>query len=326
MALLLSEKDIHALMDMEALITALKAAQVEYSRGRVVQPMRSSLKISEHPGSLDMMPGYLSASRVLGVKVLSSRWNNPAAGLPVIYATVLLLEPGSGRLMAILNGGSITAFRTAAVSGLATRHLARKNSRSLAVIGTGRQARTHLWAMMTVRPIKKVRAYNRNMEKAETFKREMEDRFHIPVELSGSVEAAVNNADIVVLSTTTTEPVLCAEWLCDGMHINSIASATPRVRELDSTAIQRSKVVVDSREAALKESGDLLIPISEGKITTGHIYAEIGEIAGGAKPGRTGGKEITVYKSLGLAVQDAAAANWLFQRARKLGCGTEVDL
>ncbi len=326
MTLLLSEKDIHALMDMSALIDALISAQVQFSRGNASPPMRYSIKLPRYPGSTDMMPGYLAESNVLAVKVLSSRWNNTAAGLPIIHAAVLLIDPGSGRLMAIMDGGSLTAYRTAAVSGVATRYLSREQASSLAIIGTGRQAGTHLWAMTLVRSVERVVLFDRNMEKAADFKNRMEKKFQCDFELAASAESAVKTADIVVLSTTANEPVLFGQWLREGMHINSIASATPRIRELDSAAIQKSKVVVDSREAALKEAGDLLIPLSEGKIAPGHIYAEIGEIAGGIKPGRVHESEITVYKSLGLAIQDAAAAEWLYQRAVQEGFGTEADL
>ena len=154
----------------------------------------------------------------------------------------------------------------------------------------------------------------------------MEPRFQIPIEVTDSVESAVKDADIIVLSTTATQPVLFAAWLRHGVHINSIASATPQVRELDSAVIEKSKIVVDSKEAALKEAGDLLIPLAQGQITTADIYGEVGEIAAGSKPGRTDGRETTVYKSVGLAIQDAAAAKWLFERARRLGYGLAVDL
>ena len=326
MTLLLTARDIEHLMDMQGLITALESAQIEYSRGHALQPIRSRLAMPEHPGAVEIMPGYLAASEILGVKVLALRWNNPAAGQPLIHATMLLLDPVSGRLEAIMDGGSLTAFRTAAVSGVATRHLARKDACALAIIGTGRQPRTHLEAMLCVRAIERVTVYNRTIAKAAQFKDEMQDKFQIAIEIAASGEAAVSGADIVVLSTTTTEPVLSAAALRAGLHINSIASATPRVRELDSEAIQGAKVVVDSREAALEEAGDLLIPMAEGRITADHIYGEIGEIAGGSKPGRTDDREITVYKALGLAIQDAAAANWLLQKARARGSGQTVDL
>jgi ornithine cyclodeaminase/alanine dehydrogenase len=326
MTLVLGELDVNALTEMTALISVLENGQIEHSRGKVVQPMRSRVTISPYPGFLDIMPGYVKKSDALSVKVLTSRKNNREAGRPVIYATVLLIDARSGRLMAIMDGGSVTAIRTAAVSGVATRYLARKDARSLAVIGTGRQARTHLWSMLNVRPIEKIIAHDHHIESAERFKQEMENRFHVKIVLVESVEDAVKTADIVVLSTTTTDPVLRGDWLREGMHINSIASATPNVRELDTTAIKKSKVVVDSKEVALLESGDILIPISEGEVTSGHIHAEVGEIAAGKKPGRLNDQEITLYKSMGLAIQDTAAANWLYQKAREHGRGIEVNI
>lgn len=326
MALLLEQKDILRLLDMAELIPALEKAQVEYSQGKALPPMRFGVKTPPYPGSLDLMPGYLEESDALGVKVLSLRRDNPRLGLPLIHATLLLHDPLTGRLLALMEAASLTAARTAAVSGVATKYLARAEAFTLAVVGTGRQARTHLWAMATVRPIQQVRAYNLHPEGGAAFKREVEDRFGLPVQVVSSAREAIRGADIVVLSTTAVEPILRGDWLEEGMHINSIASATPQVRELDSEAIRRSKVVVDSREAALHEAGDLLIPMAEGVITADHIYAEVGEIASGAKPGRTGDREVTLYKSLGLALQDVAAAKLLYQKALESGVGREVDL
>ncbi len=326
MALVLGEQDIYALADIKELISVLENAQIEYSRGKAVQPMRSRVQISPYSGFLDIMPGYLEKNDALSVKVLTSRKNNPDAGRPIIYATVLLIDAPSGRVMAIMDGGSVTAIRTAGVSGVATRYLAKKDAQSLAIIGTGRQARTHLWSMINVRPIKDIIAYDRHIDNAESFKREMENRFSLKILLSKTVEDAVKTADIVVLSTTTTEPILRGDWLREGMHINSIASATPNVRELDTTVVKKSKLVVDSKEAALLESGDILTPIAEGEIPSDPIHAEVGEIASGKKPGRVNDQEITLYKSMGLAIQDAAAAKWLYQKARERGRGMEVKI
>ena len=326
MALILDEQTIYELADMDKLINVLEDAQIEFSKGKAIQPLRSRFEISPYPGFLDLMPGYLENIDALSIKVLTSRKNNPNAKLPIIIATVFLMEAETGRLKAIMDGGSLTALRTAAVSGVATRHLARKDASCLAIIGTGRQARTHLWAMTTVRQIQKILAHDPEFESAQLFKREMEDRFNIPIALVPSAEEAVKKADIIVLSTTTTDPVLFGDRLKAGMHINSIASATPQVRELDTAAIVKSKVIVDSKKSAMLESGDLLVPISEGKITTDHVYAEIGEIASGEKLGRTSDKEITLYKSMGLAIQDTAAANWFYSKASELGRGINLEL
>ncbi|HEX2922714.1 MAG TPA: ornithine cyclodeaminase family protein [Chloroflexota bacterium] len=326
MALLLGKRDVAGLLQMDELVPALEAAQIEYSAGKCVQPMRYGVKIPGHPGSLDMMSGYLPDSDALAVKVLSLRTENPNRGLPIIHATALLLDSATGRLLALMDGGAITAARTAAVSGVATRYLARPDATSLGIIGTGRQARTHLWAMTVVRDIRLVRVYNPHQDSALAFKMEMEARFGIPIEVMQTPESVVRGADILVLSTTATEPVVRSEWVSPGMHINSIASATPQVREMESAVVARAKVVVDSREAALHEAGDLLIPISEGLISADHIYGEVGEIAGGIKAGRTSAEEITVYKSLGLAIQDTAVAKVLYEKAVSTGVGLQVDL
>lgn len=326
MALLLDRHNVETLLDMAELIPVLEQAQVQYSRGQAVQPMRLGVHLPRHPGSLELMPGYLEDSDALAVKVLTVRPENPGNGLPLIHATILLQDPSSGRLLAILDGASITTARTAAVSGVATNYLARRDAGSLAIVGTGRQARTHLWAMTVVRPIRQIRAYDRQPETAQAFKEEMEGRFALPVEITSTAEEAVRGADIVVLSTSTVEPIVQSRWVQPGMHFNSIASATTQVREMDSETIRMSKVVVDSREAALKEAGDILIPISEGLIGPDHIYAEVGEIAAGAKPGRENDGEVTVYKSLGLAIQDVAVAKLLYEKARRAGLGTEVGI
>ena len=324
--MLLDRDDVESLLDMAELIPVVEQAQVQYSRGRAVQPMRLGVRLPRYPGSLELMPGYLEESDALAVKVLTVRPENAGKGLPLVHATILLQDPSSGRLLAILDGASVTAARTAAVSGVATSYLARQDSSSLAIVGTGRQARTHLWAMTVVRPIRQIRAYDRQPEAARAFKDEMEGRFGLPVEITSTAEEAVRGADIVVLSTSTVEPVVQSGWVQPGMHFNSIASATTQVREMDSETIRMSKVVVDSREAALKEAGDILIPISEGLIGPDHIYAEVGEIAAGARPGREDDREVTVYKSLGLAIQDAAAAKLLYEKARRAGLGTEVAI
>jgi ornithine cyclodeaminase/alanine dehydrogenase len=326
MALVLGRHDIDSLLEMSDLIPAVEQAQAEYSRGKAVQPMRVGMQIPRHPGSLELMPGYLEESDALAVKVLTGRRENPRVGLPIIHATILLLDPPTGRLLAILDGGSITAARTAAASGVATRYMARAGARVMAAIGTGRQARTHLWAMKCVRPIDQVRAYDLHPESAAAFKQEMESRFGIPVQLCDSAEAAAQGAAVIVLTTNTIEPVLRSDWVEPGTHINSIASATRQVREMDSELIRRAKVVVDSKEAVLDEAGDLIIPIQEGLIGPDHIHAELGELSMGTRSGRESEDEITVYKGVGLAIQDVAAARLLYAKARAAGIGIEAEL
>lgn len=326
MALLLTYGDVQTLLDMHELIDAMEKAQVQYSSGRTVLPMRSSIVLPQYRGDMELMPGFLEEDNVLGVKVLLLRFDNPNVGLPIVHATILIHDPSTGRLLAIVEGAGITAARTAAVSGVATRYLARPDASKLGIIGAGRQARTHLWAMLTVRPIRSVRVFDSKPEARGRFKEEMEARFDIPVEVVHSAEEAVRGSDILVLSTTSSTPVVSSSWLPDGLHINSIASFAPDAREMDSETIRRAKLVVDSREAAFHEAGDILIPLAEGTIGRDHIHAEVGEIASGAKQGRTSAEELTIYKSLGIATQDMAAAKLLYEKARRMGVGNEVDM
>jgi alanine dehydrogenase len=326
MALLLTHTDVQKLLDMRELIDAMERAQVQYSSGRTVLPMRSSVVLPQFKGDMELMPGFLEEDNVFGVKVLQLRFDNPSVGLPIVHATILIHDPPTGRLLAIVEGAGITAARTAAVSGVATRYLARPDAAKVGMIGAGRQARTHLWAMLTVRPVRSVRVYDSKPEARGRFKEEMEARFGIPIEAVATAEDAVRDADILVLSTTSSTPVVSSSWLPDGLHINSIASFAPDAREMDTDTIRRAKLVVDSREAAFHEAGDILIPLAEGAIGRDHVHAEVGEIASGAREGRTSAEELTVYKSLGIAIQDMAAAKLLYEKARNMGVGTEVDM
>lgn len=324
--LILSRSVINRIMKMEELIPLVEHALVEFSRGNCVQPDKEGLDLGIETGLLEIFLGYLSADQQMAVKILNSRKKNPESGLPLIFATISLIDPDTGETLALIEGGSVTASRTAAASAVAARFLSRPESRRLALIGTGRQGRTHLEALLQVRPINQVSIYDIHRGSAETFRSESLEKYGIKIDIASSVEEAVKDADIIQLCTTTREPVLFGAWVRPGSHINSIASYAPTVRELDTELVLKSKMVTDSRDEALKGAGDLLIPIREGLISGKHLYAEIGEIAGGVKPGRSNPREITVYKSMGIAAEDVVAAAYLYRRALNSQGGIEISL
>jgi alanine dehydrogenase len=324
MARLINRAQIERLLDMEELIEVMENAHEEFSAGRSIQPPRSGFELSKHPGLMETLSAYLEDSGRLGVKILNSRRANPSQGRPFIYATVLLIAVQTGELKAILEGGSITAARTAAASAVATKYLSRRDSQNLAIIGTGRQGRTHLQALACVRPIRRIALYDADRESAERFQREMSAHYPQPMALASSAEQAVKSADIIALCTSSDRPVLLGRWVRAGTHINSIASYSPEVREVDSELFAAARVVADSKTEALEHAGDVLIPLKEGRVGRDCISGELGELVGGKIPGRENDTEITLYKSMGLAIQDVAAANYLYEKALAQGIGTDI--
>jgi ornithine cyclodeaminase len=238
---------------------------------------------------------------------------------------VQLLSGENGELLAVVNAAAVTAIRTAAVSGVATRLLAREDAKNLAVIGAGRQGRTHLAAIAAVRSLKRVRVADCVFAQTQKFVAEMSPQYDFPIEAAPNVEAAVRNADIVVTITTSTEPVIRREWISDGAHLNIIGASQPNAREVDGATVAASKLFVDRRESTLKESGDYLLALQEGAIGPDHIRGEIGDLLLGSIRGRTSGRDITMFKALGLAIEDVAAAQFLYEQAKQKRNGTWVD-
>jgi ornithine cyclodeaminase/alanine dehydrogenase len=272
------------------------------------------------------MPAYLEEMNALGIKVVSVYPDNPKLGLPTILGVVLLTEPKSGELLAVMDGAYLTAVRTGAASGVATKHLARKDADEVGIIGTGVQGKKQVAAVCEVRPIKKVKAYDVLPDKCKLFCSEVSKELGVKVVQVGSARDAVSGSDIVLTASTSKTPVVEGEWLEEGTHVNAIGSHTPDARELDATAVKRAKLVVDSKEAALKEAGDLIIPISQGLLSQDHIFAELGEVVTGKKPGRENESEITLFKSQGLAIQDISTARRVYDLAIKKGVGRVVQL
>ena len=324
--LVLSENDVRSLLDVEELIPVLEQAHIQFSTGKAVMPVRQVVPLPQIKGRITSMPAYLSESNALGMKVVTYFPENPKQGLPMILASVFLYSTESGRLLAVMDGTYITSIRTACVSAFATRALANPETPALGVLGAGVQARAHIRALCRVRKIREIKVYDVLEKSVESLKEELEPEVGIKIEPAKTAEEAVRNADLLVTVTTAKEPIVSADWLRPGVHINAVGSHRPDLREIDAATFERARIVVDSREAIMAECGDILLAIKEGVITENHIYAEIGEILAGKKPGRTATDEITVYKAVGIAIQDVATAQLAYEKAleRKVGATVEI--
>jgi len=310
-------EQIRRALPMRRAVEAMREAFIAFSEGRAHIPQRVALPIPEREGITLIMPGYLPP-RDLGLKVVSVFPHNPERGLPTLSALVLMLDPETGAPMAMLDGAFLTAWRTGAASGLATDLLARPDAESLALIGAGAQARTQLLAVCAVRPIRRVRIYSRTPERARAFVEAMRGEEGVPedIALAPTPEAAVAEADVVCTATNSPTPVFDGRSLRPGTHLNAIGSFTLQMRELDEETFRRaSRVVVDSRAAALVEAGEIVRAIQQGILRESDLI-ELGEIAAGRRPGRQRPEEITLFKSVGLAVQDLVAARWVLDAYR----------
>jgi ornithine cyclodeaminase len=300
---------------------AMRAA----SDDAVSMPLRLFTPLADDSGSLGLMPGSALEPPFFGAKVISLRFDNPAQGLPTVQGYVSLFDHDTGTPVALIEGSSVTAIRTAAASGLATRELARQDARSHGVFGTGVQAVTHIDAVACVREIDRVVVWGRDADKARRFAAQQSARTRLEVTATDDPADAAR-CDVVSTVTAATQPILRGEWLQPGCHLNLVGVHTPDAREADTETVRRSRVYVDRMESAMNEAGDLLIPIVEGAIGEAHILGEIGQVLAGAVPGRTGASDITLYKSLGIVAQDLFAAAQIYARALERGAGVEVDL
>ena len=323
--LFLSESEVHALLDMPGCIDLMHAALCTLARGDAVQPLRHMVGLPDGSGILGLMPGYLGEPRAFGLKVVSVMPGNHGTAYDSHQGVVMLFGLEHGEPLAILDASAITAVRTAAVSGAATRALAREGAGDLALLGSGTQARTHLAAMAAVRRLRRVRVWSRTRANAERFAREEAARHGLAIEVSADAESAVRDADLVCTTTSAREPVLHGRWLAAGAHLNAVGACFAATRELDGAAVARARFYTDRRESCLAESGDYLLARAEGVITESHLLGELGEVFLGRVEGRTGADDVTLFKSLGLAVEDLAAAHYLQQKARATGRGTWLE-
>jgi ornithine cyclodeaminase len=323
---ILTQQQVTSSLPMGECIPLMEAALASLSRGEVVLPLRPIMRI---PGTHDvfgMMPAYSSALPVFGVKMITVFPGNHGSNLDSHQGAVLLFHGTTGQLAAMLDASSITAVRTAAVSAVATRLLARPDASTLALIGSGVQARTHLEAIGLVRALSAVRVYSRTPSNAAAFAAWAKRERGVDVEVSSSVQHAVHGAGIVCTVTSSREPVLHGEWLEPGMHVNAVGASQPDARELDGAAVARTRLFADRRESLVNESADYLVPLREGLITDRQLVAEIGEVLIGRARGRETAEEITLFKSLGLAVEDLAAAAHVYDRAERENVGTTFEL
>jgi ornithine cyclodeaminase/alanine dehydrogenase-like protein (mu-crystallin family) len=324
--LILNQREIESLLLMAECIPLMAEALSSLARGEMAQPLRMVISPPAAKGMLGLMPAYQSAEpAAYGVKVICVFPDNPAKGLDAHQGSVLLLSGETGEVQALMNASAITAIRTAAVSGVATELLARQDAADLAIIGAGVQARTHLAAMACVRPIKRARVASRQVDNARRFAEAMTPHFDFPIEAVDTVEAALGGADLIVAATSSREPVIKREWIAPGAHLNVVGASIPTAREVDSATMAAASLFVDRRESTLNESGDYLFALQEGAIKADHIRAEIGEVLISSKAGRTSAEEITLFKSLGLAIEDLASAEYLYRKAQEQRVGTWVD-
>jgi ornithine cyclodeaminase/alanine dehydrogenase-like protein (mu-crystallin family) len=324
--LVLNHREVETLLPMSECIGVMQTAFAGLARNDFYQPLRTIAKPESVKGVMALMPTYRAGGEPLfGLKAICVFPGNAALGKDAHQGGVLLFSGKTGELLALVNASAITAIRTAAVSGLATQLLARPEAADLAIIGSGVQARTHLEAMACVRPIRRARVNSLHFEKAQQFAREMQGRYPFAVEAVASPEAALRGADLIVTATIAREPVVKREWITEGAHINAVGTYSPKARELDGATMAAAKLFVDRRESAVNEAGDYLLAVSEGSIPPDHIRAELADVVSGAHPGRTSSAEITIFKSLGLAIEDLAAAEYVYQKAAKEKLGDWID-
>lgn len=324
--LVVAQQEIPALLPMPECIDLMAGTLAQLARGEALLPLRTVLSHPRGTGAFAVMPAYTASPPAFGAKAITVFPGNEGTALDSHQGAVLLFDAQRGELVAIMDASAITAIRTAAVSAVATRTLARQDSATLALLGSGVQATTHLEAMLCVRPIRSVRVWSRTPAHAQAFARRERARHGVDVQATPSAADAVRGADIVCTVTAAREPVLLGEWLEPGMHLNAVGSSQPWARELDAAAVARARLYVDRRESTLHESGDFLAALAEGAVDQGHIVAELGEVLLGRASGRGAPGEITLFKSLGLAVEDVACASFICRRARERGVGTTIDL
>lgn len=326
---ILTATDIRRAVSMTEAIAAVKAAFAELSSGQATVPVRTGISAKAHGGTALYMPAYLAISQALGIKAVSVYPDNHVHGLPTIFATVLLQDVATGRLMALLEGTYLTALRTGATTGAATDLLARPEASRLTLFGTGGQAPTQLEGVCAVRPIETVSVYSRRAAQASLFIEQVQSlpfAHGIKFQIASTPDEAVHMADIIVTATTARTPLFAATGVREGTHVNAIGAFTPDMQEVPPQLVVRAKVVVDSRQACMAEAGDILMPIRQGLISAAHIYAELGELVAGQKPGRASAAEITLFKSVGNAVQDLAVGKLALERAERQGFGHVVEL
>ena len=316
-ALMVNHKEVEQWLPMGECMDVMAETLKMLSRGNAVNPLRHAMWLPDKSGLIGMMPAYLGDTEVMGLKAISVFPGNHTTDYDSHQGTVMLFETVNGRLLALMDASKITAIRTAAVSGVATRLLAREDASDLAILGSGVKAETNLEAMRIARQITGVRVWSQQFDHAQKFADQASAGHAIPISAFETVKEAVDGADIICTVTSATEPILQGDWISPGTHINAVGSSVAVARELDTAAVVKSKLFVDRRESTLNEAGDFLFPKKEGAIDDGHIRGEIGDILLDRIGGRASSEEITLFKSLGLAAEDVAAAHYIYQKVLK---------
>ena len=323
---LLTEDHVKTLLPMPALVQAMEAAIARFSAGDVLQPVRTVLMVGPTRAYYGLMPAYIEQPARLGAKLVTVFNDNHKRGLPSHLATILLFDPDTGSLIAIMDGRYITEARTAAVSAVSAQHLSRSDARTLAIIGSGVQARSHLEAFAEVRALETVRIWSPREQSRTRFVSDMQPHVAARIEATATAEQAVSGADLIVLVTSSPTPVIDSSWVKDGAHVVSVGACRPDQREMAPELVARGRLFVDSRAAALVESGDVVQGINEQRFDASHVAGELGEVVLGRVPGRQTPGQITIFKSLGMAVEDVVAADLVLQKATETGAGTELTL
>jgi len=326
MPLLLAMDDVIKVLEMPDCIDVVEKAFVEFASGTAVLPLR--IPITPLGGLSLYMPAYLKELGALACKVVTVYKDNPTKhNLPTVIGKVLLQDPETGDVICIMDGGYLTAVRTGAVSGVATKYLARKDiGQTAGIFGAGVQAKMQLWAVATVRKLNKAYIYDISDDAVKRFIAEMSPKLNLEIEKIDSPDEMLAKSDIICTATSSATPIFDGNKVKPGTHINGIGSHTPNARELDTAIVKKSKFIADSYEACLKEAGDIMIPIDEGAIDKSHMFADLGEIVTGKKPARENNDEITLFKSNGLAIQDVATAKLVYDKAKAAGVGTDVKI
>ena len=324
--LILSKSEIERLLPPAACIEVMADAMKQTSAGQAVLPLRQFMAVPGTKGKLGLMPGYIAAPARFGLKIVSKYERPAGSALGTHVGLVVLFDAAEGVALALLEGGTLTAIRTAAASALATRTLARADAATLAVLGCGEEAHHHIPAILAVRPITTVMVWGRNAARAKAFADHLRLPSGVTARVAATAEQAVAAADIVCTVTSAATPFVAGAWLKPGQHLNLVGAAIPTTAEVDTATVVRSRFYVDYRPAALAQAGELLTAIKAGAVSEAHIAGEIGEVLLGGKPGRTADDQITCYKSLGISAQDLAAAEAVHARALAEGAGIRVDL
>jgi alanine dehydrogenase len=319
------QPEVEELLPMNECVDVMREALATLARGDAVLPLRNMVRLPDGSGLLGLMPAYLGSPRVMGLKVVTVMPGNHGTEYDSHQGAVMIFEVEHGCPLAVIDASSITAIRTAAVSGVATRALARPDAGDLAILGSGTQAWSHLDAMATVCRLRRVRVWSRDETRARALAERGGSRLGLEVEIAPSARAAAEGADLICTTTAARTPILEGAWLAPGVHINAVGACFKDTRELDTAAVKGGRLYVDRRESAMNESGEFLIPRAEGAIDERHIVGELGEVLIGAVPGRGSAAERTIFKSLGIAIEDLAAAHHIWRKAERLNKGAAID-